>query len=134
TSLRALGMSLLWPFAIADGAGVVLLAFGAGSNAGGVIAYTFAIFVLAAIALEFIRGTRARKALGDQTWPGAFSSLVGRNRRRYGGYIVHAAIVLLAIGIARGAHGATKARHRRPGDTIAIRGHNLTYPGPAARD
>ncbi len=134
TSLRALGMSLLWPFAIAVGAGVVLLALGAGSNAGGVIAYTFAIFVLAAIAVEFVRGTRARKALGEQTWLGAFSSLVGRNRRRYGGYIVHAAIVLLAIGIAGGAYGATRVQHLRPGETMSIRGYELTYLGAVMRD
>jgi cytochrome c-type biogenesis protein CcmF len=134
TSLRALGMSLLWPFAVAVAAGVVLLALGAGSNIGGVVAYTFAIFVLAAIALEFIRGTRARRALGDQTWLGAFSSLVGRNRRRYGGYIVHAAIVLLAIGIAGGAYGATKVQHLRPGDTMSIRGYELTYLGAVVRN
>jgi len=30
----------------------------------------------------------------------ALGRLIGRNRRRYGGYVVHAAIVLLAIGIA----------------------------------
>jgi cytochrome c-type biogenesis protein CcmF len=134
TSLRALGMSLLWPFGIAVGAGVVLLALGTGSNVGGVVAYTFAIFVLAAIALEFIRGTKARKALGEQTWLGAFSSLVGRNRRRYGGYIVHAAIVLLAIGIAGGAYGATKVQHLRPGDTMSIRDYKLTYLGAVMRN
>jgi cytochrome c-type biogenesis protein CcmF len=134
TSLRSLGMSLVWPFAIALAAGTVLLALGAGSNVGGVIAYTFAIFVLAAIALEFIRGTRARKALGEATWLGAFSTLVGRNRRRYGGYIVHAAIVLLAIGIAGGAYGATKVQHLRPGDTMSIRGYKLTYLGAVGRN
>ncbi len=134
TSLRALGMSLLWPFAVAVTAGAVLLALGAGSNVGGVVAYTFAIFVLAAIALEFIRGTRARRTLGDRTWLGAFSSLVGRNRRRYGGYVVHAAIVLLAIGIAGGAYGATKVQHLRPGETMAIRGYKLTYLGAVVRN
>jgi cytochrome c-type biogenesis protein CcmF len=134
TSLRALGTSLLWPFGLAVAAGVALLALGAGSNVGGVVAYTFAIFVLAAIALEFIRGTKARKALGEQTWLGAFSSLVGRNRRRSGGYIVHAAIVLLAIGIAGGAYGATKVQHLRPGDTMSIRGYKLTYLGAVARN
>jgi cytochrome c-type biogenesis protein CcmF len=134
TSLRALGTSLLWPFGLAVAAGVALLALGAGSNVGGVVAYTFAIFVFAAIALEFIRGTKARKALGEQTWLGAFSSLVGRNRRRYGGYIVHAAILLLAIGIAGGAYGATKVQHLRPGDTMSIRGYKLTYLGAVARN
>jgi cytochrome c-type biogenesis protein CcmF len=133
SSLRALGASLLWPLAVAMVAGGVLLALGAGSNLGGLVAYTFAAFVLAAIALEFIRGTRARKALGERTWPSAFSSLVGRNRRRYGGYVVHAAIVLLALGIAGGAYGATKVRHLKPGQSMAIRDYRLTYLGAVQR-
>src|SRR6478736_638124 len=99
-SLRGLGKTFLWPFVVAVVAGVVLLILGAGSSIPGLIAYTFSAFVLAAIALEFIRGTRARKALSSESWPGAFFSLIGRNRRRYGGYVVHFAIVLLAIGIA----------------------------------
>ncbi|HMI29004.1 MAG TPA: cytochrome c biogenesis protein CcsA, partial [Gaiellaceae bacterium] len=99
-SLRALGRTFLWPLSAALAAGGALLIAGAGSSRVGVIAYTFSVFVLASIALEFVRGTRARKALGGVGWPGAFSSLVGRNRRRYGGYVVHAAVVLLAIGVA----------------------------------
>ena len=43
--------------------GIALVALGAGSSKPGLVAYTFCAFVLAAIALEFIRGTRARKAL-----------------------------------------------------------------------
>jgi cytochrome c-type biogenesis protein CcmF len=96
-SLRALGRTFLWPAAAAVIAGIALLAAGAGSSRIGVIAYTFSVFVLASIALEFARGTSARKALGGVGWGGAFTSLVSRNRRRYGGYIVHAAVVLLAI-------------------------------------
>jgi cytochrome c-type biogenesis protein CcmF len=134
SSLRALGASLLWPFAVALVAGGTLLALGAGSNLGGLVAYTFAAFVLAAIALEFVRGTRARKALGERTWLSAFSSLVARNRRRYGGYVVHAAIVLLALGIAGGAYGATKVRHLQRGQSMSIRGYHLTYLGSVARE
>ena len=77
--------------------------------------------------LEFLRGTRARKALGASSWPAAFSSLVGRNRRRYGGYIVHAAIVVLALGIAGGAYGSTKVRELKPGQSMSIGGYHLTY-------
>ena len=98
-SLRALGRTFLWPLAAALVAGVALLIAGAGSSRVGVVAYTFSVFVLASIVLEFARGTAARKALGGVGWPGAFSSLIARNRRRYGGYVVHAAIVLLAIGV-----------------------------------
>jgi len=89
--------------------------------------------VLGAIALEFIRGTRARKSLGDATWLGAFSSLVGRNRRRYGGYLVHAAIVLLALGVAGGAYGSTKVQKLEPDQTMRIRGYDLRYLGSVAR-
>src|SRR5690242_18012031 len=127
SSLRALGASLLWPAVVAVVAGIGLVALGADSNLGGLVAYTFAIFVLAAIVLEFARGTRARKALGERTWFGAFSSLVGRNRRRYGGYVVHAAIVLLAVGVAGGAYGATKVAQLKPGESMTIRGYQLHY-------
>src|ERR671935_5166 len=99
-SVRALGRTFLWPLVVALFAGAALILAGAGSSRIGVIAYTFSVFVLASIVLEFARGTRARKALGEETWAGALSSLIARNRRRYGGYVVHAAIVLLAIGVA----------------------------------
>jgi cytochrome c-type biogenesis protein CcmF len=134
SSLRALGASLLWPAAAALVTGSVLVALGAGSSKPGLVAYTFSAFVLAAIVLEFARGTAARKSLGDATWLGAFSSLVGRNRRRYGGYVVHAAIVLLALGIAGGAYGATKTQHLRPGDALTIRGYRVTYYGTVVRE
>ncbi len=133
TSLRALGASLLWPAVVAVVAGAGLIALGAGSNLGGLVAYTFSVFVLAAIVLEFTRGTRARKALGERTWFGAFSSLVGRNRRRYGGYVVHAAIVLLAVGVAGGGYGATKVQLLKPGDSMTIRGYRLDYLGAVER-
>jgi cytochrome c-type biogenesis protein CcmF len=133
SSLRALGVSLLWPASFALACGLALLGLGAGSSVPGLVAYTFCAFVLAAIVLEFVRGTRARKALGNEGWLGAFSSLVGRNRRRYGGYIVHAAIVLLALGIAGGAYGATKVQRLKPGDTMSVRGYDLTYLGAVTR-
>ncbi len=134
TSARALRETLLWPSVVAIAAGVLLIALGAGSSTAGLLAYTFSIFALAAIVLEFARGTRARKALGAPGWWAAFSGLIARNRRRYGGYIVHAAIVLLAIGVAgSSAYGATKIQRFRPGDTMRIRGYDLTYLGSVQR-
>src|SRR6266487_108221 len=106
-SLRALGRTFLWPTAAALVAGAVLLALGAGSSRVGVIAYTFSVFVLASIVLEFVRGTLAA---------GSFMQLIARNRRRYGGYVVHAAIVLLAIGVAgSSAYGTSSERKLSPG-------------------
>jgi cytochrome c-type biogenesis protein CcmF len=129
-SLRALGRTFLWPLVVALVAGVALIAAGAGSSQVGLIAYTFSIFVLASIVLEFARGTRARKALGTETWPGAFASLVARNRRRYGGYVVHAAVVFLAIGVAGSSAYQTVREHRlRPGDAMTVAGKTLVFRG-----
>src|SRR5918996_2985396 len=69
-SLRALGASLVWPAGVAIVTGVVLVILGAGSSPAGLVGYTFGAFVLAAIVLEFARGTRARRSLGDSTWRG----------------------------------------------------------------
>jgi cytochrome c-type biogenesis protein CcmF len=127
-SLRSLGTTFRWPTVIAILAGVALIALGAGSSIPGLVTYTFATFVAATIAIEFARGTRARKALADTSWPGAFSSLLSRNRRRYGGYVVHAAIVLLAIGVA-GSSAFDKVSEARlkPGQSMRIGGYDLAY-------
>src|ERR1051326_6057397 len=118
-SLRSLGKVFIWPAGVAVIAGIVLVAFGAGSSTPGLVAYTFSAFVLATIILEFVRGTRAT---------GSFVQLVGRNRRRYGGYIVHAAVVLLALGVAgSGAYGSSTERKLSPGQSLEVAGYTLTY-------
>jgi cytochrome c-type biogenesis protein CcmF len=128
SSVRALARSAAWPAAAALGSAALLLAGGAGSSPPGLLAYTFSVFVLGTIALEFVRGTRARKALGAATWVGAFTSLIGRNRRRYGGYVSHAAVVLLAIGVVgSSAYGASASARLQPGQTIRTGAYTLRY-------
>ena len=128
TSLRALGRTFAWPALASLAAGGALLAAGAGSSVPGLIAYTFSAFVIGSIVLEFVRGTRARRAVSGGSWPVAFSALVARNRRRYGGYVVHAAVVLLAIGIVgSSAYDTTREAKLRPGQSMTVRGYTLTY-------
>src|SRR4029079_4122782 len=146
-----LGRTFTGPAIVSVATGVALLFLGAGSSIPGLIAYTFSAFVLAAIALEFIRGTKARKALSNESWPGAFTSLIGRNRRRYGGYVVHVAIVLLAIGIAGwSASGAVVLRAMgmagwsayasvvegklARGQSLEVSGYKVTYTSLTERD
>src|SRR5216684_3265765 len=129
-SLRALGRTFLWPLGAALVAGIALLAAGAGSSRIGVFAYTFSVFVLASIALEFARGTAARRALGGVGWAAAFSSLIARNRRRYGGYVVHASIVLLAIGITgASAYQTVREARLKPGQSMTVAGDRLVFRG-----
>jgi cytochrome c-type biogenesis protein CcmF len=118
-SLRALGRMFIMPLAVAGITGVVLIALGFGSSAPGLLAYTFSAFVAASIVLEFVRGTRAT---------GSVVRLVSRNRRRYGGYLVHAAIVLLAIGIAgSSAYQTVAERGLKPGQAMTVAGYKLRY-------
>jgi cytochrome c-type biogenesis protein CcmF len=120
-SLRALGRMFLVPLAVAAVTGVALIAAGFGSSPPGLLAYTFSAFVLASIVFEFVRGRRAA---------GSIFRLVGRNRRRYGGYLVHAAIVLLAIGIAgSSAYQTVGERGLKPGQSMTVAGYTLTYTG-----
>jgi cytochrome c-type biogenesis protein CcmF len=133
-SLRALGKSLTWPAGVALTVGATLTLLGAGSSPAALVGYTFAAFVLAAIVLEFVRGTRARRALAGGSWPAAFAGLVGRNRRRYGGYIIHASIVLLLIGAAGiGGFGKTTEAKLSPGEALRLGGYELTYLGSGER-
>ena len=127
-SLRALGRSLVWPAGVALVTGTALALLGAGSNPAALVGYTFAAFVLAAIVLEFARGTRARRAIAGESWPAAFAGLVGRNRRRYGGYVVHASIIVLLIGAAGiGGFGTTSEARLAPGQAIRAGDYELTY-------
>src|SRR5919199_407215 len=129
-SLRALGNAFLGPALLAVATGIALIALGAGSSRPGLIAYSFSVFVLASIALEFARGTRARRGLAGGSWPGALSALFARNRRRYGGYVVHAAVVLLAIGIAgSSAYQTVREQRLQPGQSMSVAGYTISFRG-----
>ncbi|MEI8104991.1 MAG: cytochrome c-type biogenesis CcmF C-terminal domain-containing protein [Actinomycetes bacterium] len=119
TSTRALVKTLRWPIITAVVSGVLLVFAGAGSSTPGLVAYTFSSFVLATIAVELVRGTRAT---------GSLFELVSRNRRRYGGYIVHASIVLLAVGIAGSSvYQTTRDIALAPGQSVTVNGYTMKY-------
>jgi cytochrome c-type biogenesis protein CcmF len=118
-SLRSLGRMFVIPFVAAVVGGALLLAFGFGSSLPGLLAYTFSIFVFASIVLEFVRGRRAA---------GSVVRLVGRNRRRYGGYLVHVAVLLFAIGVAgSSAYQTVRERALAPGQSMPVADYTLTY-------
>jgi cytochrome c-type biogenesis protein CcmF len=129
-SLRAFARAVAWPLVFALVVGALLVRAGAGSSPPGLVAYTFSAFVIAAVVLEFARGTRARKQLGDDTWVGAFTSLVSRNRRRYGGYVSHAAVVLLTIGVVGSSvYGSSRTARLEPGQAMSVGGYSAAYLG-----
>ena len=115
------------------GAGVAVVLFVTGVHHPYALAtFSLASFTMTTIAVEFWKGTRARaKIEGEGAFP-ALVHLVERNRRRYGGYVVHAGFVICFCGFAGKAFNAEKTVALKPGESMAIRspfGHEyeLTY-------
>jgi cytochrome c-type biogenesis protein CcmF len=98
--------------------------------------WAFALFVLAAFALtglaqEFWRGARARRAISGGSLTAALGAMVSRNRRRYGGYIVHVGVIVLLVGIAASSSFQTKRDVTlRPGESAVVDGRTVTYLRP----
>jgi cytochrome c-type biogenesis protein CcmF len=96
--------------------GVVLAALGM-RDVYALIAYTLAGFVAATIGQEFQKGISARRSIHGEGLPTATVRLIARNRRRYGGYIVHAGIVVLFAAFAGLAFKRDHDVQMRAGDT-----------------
>src|SRR6476646_7029873 len=92
-----------------------------------------AAFVLGSVGQEFLRGTRARRAIAGESPPLALLALVRRNRRRYGGYVVHIGIAVLFIGVA----ASSSFQHASelglsPGQSTRVGAYTVHYVRPTA--
>jgi cytochrome c-type biogenesis protein CcmF len=90
--------------------------------------FGFGAFVAASVGQEFFRGVRARRAMTAESPPVALAGLVRRNRRRYGGYIVHLGVAIALVGVA----ASTTFQHQRtatlrPGQSARIDGYTIRY-------
>ena len=98
------------------------------------ITWSICAFVTAVIAIEFWKGTRARARIECEGHVLALFHLVSRNRRRWGGYVVHIGMVMLYFGFAGSAYNVDERAHLSPGEMIQVAspfGHvyDLTYEG-----
>lgn len=96
----------------------------------GLIAFSSAAFVLATLIVEFYRGTRARVRQYAENPLAALVTLIQRNRRRYGGYIVHVGVVLAVIGIAGSTFYQTEVQQNlKLGESMTVKQYTLTFDG-----
>jgi cytochrome c-type biogenesis protein CcmF len=132
---RRLVRILLVPVAMALFAIVVLLAFtSAGESVPSLVMFSFVAFVLGVVGQEFVRGASARRVMTGESWPQALLRLLGRNRRRYGGYLVHAGIGVLFLGVAASSAFIEQRDVRlSPGQTVQVGDYEVTYREPTAR-
>lgn len=98
STVKTLGRALWKSFAAASIVTVVLIATYT-QNVYAVIGFFLIALVLFATLHEFWRGAKARQKAQGENFFTALSTLMGRNRRRYGGYIIHISMALMAIGI-----------------------------------
>ncbi len=98
------------------------------------LALTLLIFVATTIALEFVRGAQARAETSREMFARALVALVNRNRRRYGGYVVHLGLLLIVLAIAGEAFKMEQEAYLKPGETMEVGRYLLRYEGPAVRE
>ena len=132
---RRLARVLAVPFAVSCATLVALLgATDAGESPLSLAMFCLVAFVLTVVLQEFWRGARARATITGRPAPVALVGLVSRNRRRYGGYIVHAGIALLFLGAAASSAFKQQTDVRlRPGETASVGDYSVTYREATAR-
>jgi cytochrome c-type biogenesis protein CcmF len=143
TSLGRLGRALQVPLAItlAILALIVVVALiGPINLLGTVISGTrepvalfgYGVVILAGIVAlyETYRGAAARRKTGGEGWLTAILTIFERNRRRYGGFVVHLGITVIGLGVI----GSTlfqmeTQRTLAAGDTLSIGGYEMRFDG-----
>jgi cytochrome c-type biogenesis protein CcmF len=84
------------------------------------VAFSLAGFVAGTIVQEFYRGVRARRRMHGESVPLAFGRLIGRNRRRYGGYIVHVGVLVYFVAFAGMVFKREREATLKPGESVEL--------------
>ena len=105
---------------------VAVLAITGVRSPGALLAFALCAFTATAIAGEFVRGSKMYRARGAGWGPSLYRTLL-RNRKRYGGYVVHLGVVLLALGFAGSAFRTESNAVLAVGDDMKIGAYTLEY-------
>jgi cytochrome c-type biogenesis protein CcmF len=126
STLSNLRNQFIWPIA-------TMLVVGGGVLALGVRVWTAGIcfalcgFVAGTVGQEFWHGVNVRRrATGTDVFT-ALVGLVGRNKRRYGGYIIHIGVVLMFLGFAGQTFKQDKQVALNPGQQASIGRYTVRY-------
>ncbi len=130
-SARALGKMSLIP-AVISLIAFVLILVGSGQVIPSLL-LVLCLYTFVQTCLEYIRGVRARVNSAGESIPVALLHLVQRNQRRYGGYLIHIGIVLIAVGaIGKGFYGTDVLRNVKLNDSFTVGSYTFTYRGIAS--
>jgi cytochrome c-type biogenesis protein CcmF len=91
------------------------------------ITLTLCIFVSINLFLEFFNGARTRHSLLKESYLKALWNLVARNKRRYGGHIIHFGVVLLFMAMSGSAFNMEKQITVNKGESFKVKKYTLRY-------
>jgi len=96
--VQPLVQKVRWPFvgSVLPVAGLVLTGV---RNLQALFGFWLIAFVGLITLLEFWKGARARRLAHGEPWPSALVRLMARQRRRYGGYLIHLGVLMIALGV-----------------------------------
>jgi cytochrome c-type biogenesis protein CcmF len=127
-SLENLRRNFLWPVVVGLLAAALLRVLGVGSVLA-LVSLALTVFVAATIAVDLVRATRARRAMGERTLS-ALAGLLRRHNRRYGGFVVHLAILFVAVGVTGSqtwsVHTETTLKR---GEQAELAGYRVRFEG-----
>jgi cytochrome c-type biogenesis protein CcmF len=97
------------------------------------VLFSFAAFTIAAVVGEFGRGVRTRRRVSSEGSGAALVAIVRRNRRRYGGYVVHLGISVVLLGVAASSAFSDQVDVRlTPGQTARVGAYQVRYVRPTS--
>ena len=124
SALINLRNQFLWPALSGTVVAAVLVALGVRVWTSG-ICWALCGFVVGTIGQEFWRGARVRQANTGTDVLTAMIGLVGKNKRRYGGYVVHLGIVLIFLGFAGEGFKQSETLMLKPGQQTTVGGFTV---------
>jgi cytochrome c-type biogenesis protein CcmF len=94
------------------------------------LAFTICIFVATSTIQDVIKGVLVRRSMTGEGIMISLGRLVTRNRRRYGGYIIHMGIVMMIVGIAgSNTYNQEFTKNVKPGQSVQVEGYNVSFKG-----
>jgi cytochrome c-type biogenesis protein CcmF len=134
STVQTLGRAL-WKPAVVAVAITVAVYFGYTQNVIALVGFFLVALVILVTIYEYWRGINARQKSQGENALSAFWRLTGRNRRRYGGYIIHISMMLMAIGILGIEIFQTETQGRvSAGQSLNISDYTVTYKELASWD
>ena len=126
TGMKALRQQFVWPLVAGVAMGVIAAVLS--TNPWPSVGLAVCAFATATIVQEFVRGVIARRVTNNENPLVAMVSLARRNGRRYGGYIVHLGMVMIAVAIIGNEFfQQTTNVTLAPGEKVELGGYELTY-------